>query len=221
MQKSAIISGAGGALGCAITTRFVEDGYHVSGLYHSNPPQSTDSLSTYSVNLLDEKETETLIESVFTERKEVSTLISTVGGFVLGNIESTDSAALRQQIDLNFITTYNLVRPVFLRMKKQGHGKIFLTSSRSGLNPETGTYAIAYTLSKAMLGTLAKILNQEGSGRVTTTLIAPSIIDTPANRQSMPEADFSKWVTPRQMAEIIAFYASAKGDVLKEPVIKT
>lgn len=220
MQKSAIVSGAGGALGRVIVKKLLAEGYHVSALYHSGDYESNENFTAYKVNLLDEAQTEETVTSIFNQRAEVQVLICTAGGFAMGDIVHTTSSAIQQQIDLNFKTTYHLVRPVYTRMKNQEQGRIFITGSKSALNPETGTQTLAYTLSKAMLINLATILNADNRHKVITTVIAPSIIDTKANREAMPEADFSKWVTPEQIAEIIAFYASEKSGILREPVLK-
>ncbi|MCO6497869.1 MAG: SDR family NAD(P)-dependent oxidoreductase [Chitinophagaceae bacterium] len=220
MQPSAIVSGAGGALGSVIVKKLLSEGYHVSGLFHHENPESTENFKPYNVNLLDEEETAAAVKAIFDERKEVKVLVCTAGGFRIGNIGNTTSAQIQQQIDLNFKTTYHLVQPVYNRMKAQGYGRIFITASKSALKPEAGVQTLAYTISKAMLVNLATILNADNPHKVVTTIIAPSIIDTKANRDSMPDADTSKWVTPEQIADVIAFYISEKAEILREPVLK-
>ena len=80
---------------------------------------------------------------------------------------------------------------------------------------------VAYGLSKAMLFKLSEYMNAEAKGKnVVTTVIAPSTIDTEANRKSMPDTDPSKWVKPSALAEIMKFIISEKGLPLRETVLK-
>ena len=80
---------------------------------------------------------------------------------------------------------------------------------------------LAYGLAKSLIFRLAELMNEEAKGHdVVTSVIVPSTIDTPANRASMPDADFSKWVTPEAIADVIYFYCSDAGAALREPVIK-
>jgi NAD(P)-dependent dehydrogenase (short-subunit alcohol dehydrogenase family) len=106
-------------------------------------------------------------------------------------------------------------------MMKQGSGRIFLIGSRQGLNILKGKGALAYSLSKSLLFRLAELLNAEAKGKnVVVSVIVPSTIDTPQNRESMPDADFSSWVTASQIADIIYFYSSGESSAIREPVIK-
>jgi hypothetical protein len=80
---------------------------------------------------------------------------------------------------------------------------------------------IGYGLSKSLVFRLAELFNAEAKDLdVVTSVVVPSTIDTPQNRNSMPKADFKKWVTPAAIADIIYFHASGQGSVLREPVIK-
>ena len=106
-------------------------------------------------------------------------------------------------------------------MMKQGNGRIFLIGSRQGLNILKGKSALAYSFSKSLLFRLAELLNAEAKGKnVVASVIVPSIIDTPSNRESMPDANFSDWVTPSAIADVIYFYSSDEGNAIREPVIK-
>jgi NAD(P)-dependent dehydrogenase (short-subunit alcohol dehydrogenase family) len=79
----------------------------------------------------------------------------------------------------------------------------------------------AYGLTKSLLFRLAELLNLEAKGTdVVAVVIVPSTIDTPQNRASMPDADFSTWMDPAKMAEIIHFHTSSAADGLREPILK-
>jgi len=80
---------------------------------------------------------------------------------------------------------------------------------------------LAYTLSKSLIVNLAKIMNAEGQDKsVVTSIIVPGIIDTPQNRQAMPDADISLWVTPQAIANVVDFACSASAADLRDPVFK-
>jgi NAD(P)-dependent dehydrogenase (short-subunit alcohol dehydrogenase family) len=80
---------------------------------------------------------------------------------------------------------------------------------------------VAYALSKSLLFTLAELLNAEAKGtNVTATMVVPSTLDTPANRENMPDADTGNWVQPEALAEVLEFVVSEKGSPLRETVLK-
>lgn len=221
MEKTAIISGANGALGSVTVQKFLDESYFVAGLYHSHQETHPGkNFRRYAVNLLDENATNNTVREIITEKSSISVLVCTAGGFAPGNIDNTHTAELQKQYMLNFQTAYNLVQPVYLQMKKQGYGKIFLIGSQQGLTSSKSTNAVAYGLSKSLLFHLAEILNKDGNGKVVVTVIVPSTIDTKANRESMPGEDASKWVTPEEIANVILFYSSEAANAIKQPVIK-
>lgn len=221
MEKTAIISGANGALGSVLVQKFLNNSYYVAGLYHSQVETFTEkNFNGYTVNLLDEDATSNTVQEIISKGSKIDVLVCTAGGFASGNIDNTHNAELQKQYQLNFLTAYNLVQPVYLQMKKQGYGKIFLVGSQQGLTSYKATNAIAYGLSKSLLFHLAEILNKDSHGKVIISVVVPSIIDTKANRESMPDEDFSKWVTPEEIANIILFYSSDAANAIREPILK-
>ena len=124
-------------------------------------------------------------------------------------------------ISLNFTTAYSVARPVFLQMKKQNSGRIILVGSKPGMIAENGKDYIAYALSKSLIFKLAEYLNADGAKHnVVSSVIVPGTIDTPANRKSMPQANFSNWVSPEEIAATMLFLCSDESKSLREPVIK-
>jgi NAD(P)-dependent dehydrogenase (short-subunit alcohol dehydrogenase family) len=106
-------------------------------------------------------------------------------------------------------------------MMKQKNGRIFLIGSRPGLEARSGKGMIAYSLAKSLIFRLAELMNEEGKGtNVVVCVIVPSTIDTPQNRQSMPDSDFTKWVKAEDIAEIIYSYCTLQAAVIRESVIK-
>jgi len=220
----AIVTGAGGNLGHAVCQKFLAEGYYVAGTIseqEKTDANKPDNYKTVAIDLTDEQATAAFIDAIAKDKGRIDAAVLTVGGFAMGKVENTSTKDIMKQVKLNFETAYNTARPVFLQMMKQGKGKIFLVGSRPGLDMHNSKGMIAYGLSKSLIFRLAELLNDEAKGKeVVTHVIAPSTIDTPQNRKSMPDADPSKWVTPEAIASIIYFYCSDDATVIREPVIK-
>jgi len=222
--KTVIITGAGGNLGNAVAKKFVDEDYTVIGTVRTKSDESDSSNGSFeevTIDLLNEESCRKFVKDVVEKRGKIDVAVLTAGGFNMGNIESTTTKDIYKQYQLNFETTYNIARFIFIQMMQQNNGRIFLIGSRQGLEASKGKGTIGYTLSKSLIFRLAEILNVEAKGKdVVTSVIVPSTIDTPQNRKSMPEADFSSWVKPSDIADIIFFYSGEKANAIKEPVIK-
>jgi NADP-dependent 3-hydroxy acid dehydrogenase YdfG len=224
VKKTIIITGAGGNLGQAVAKKFVDESYTVIGTVHNkstSSESSTRSFEEVTIDLLNEESCQKFVQDVIEEQGKIDVAVLTAGGFALGNVESTSTKEIYKQYQLNFETTYNIARFIFIQMLQQNNGRIFLIGSRQGLEASKGKGAIAYTLSKSLIFRFAEILNAEAKGKnVVTTVIVPSTIDTPQNRKSMPDADFSSWVKPSDIADTIFFYSGETANAIKEPVVK-
>ena len=224
-MKTAIVTGASGNLGQAVVKKFLIEGFYVIGTIVPNDPVVIDikdeKFETSVVDLMNEEASQKFVESVIEKNGSIDAAVLTVGGFAKGNIAETKTADITKQIKLNFETAYNVARPVFAQMIKQNSGRIFLIGSKPGLDHRNGKEMVAYGLAKSLIFRLAELMNDEAKGyNVVTSVIVPSTIDTPENRQSMPDADPAKWVKAEAIANIIYFYCSDKATVIKEPVIK-
>ena len=223
LSKTIIVTGASGNLGKAIVKKFIDKEYNVIGIVHKkqNNISGENNLEETELDLLNEENSEKFVSGVVEKYGAIDVAVLTAGGFASGNIDKTKTSDITQQYQLNFETAYNIARPVFLQMMKQGNGRIFLIGSRQGLNILKGKSAVAYSFSKSLLFRLAELLNAEAKGKnVVASVIVPSIIDTPSNRESMPDANFSDWVAPSAIADVIYFYSSNEGNPIREPVIK-
>jgi NAD(P)-dependent dehydrogenase (short-subunit alcohol dehydrogenase family) len=117
-------------------------------------------------------------------------------------------------IDVNLTSAFLCCRAVLPRMLERNRGRIVLTSSRSADTDRSGQSA--YAVSKAGVEVLARTIAEENKGSdVTANVVAPSVVDTPANRKAMPEADFSKWVLPEQIAACISFLVGDSAGALR------
>jgi NAD(P)-dependent dehydrogenase (short-subunit alcohol dehydrogenase family) len=225
MKKNVIITGATGNLGKATVATFIRAGYNVIATVSpgkSLPIDPTGDLETVEADLRNEGQVDEVINQIIIKHKTIDGALLLAGGFVAGGIKAADGESIKKMYEMNFETAYFAIRPVFLQMQKQpAGGRIVLVGSRPALIPKDGKNVMAYALSKSLLITLAEYLNAEGASQnVVTSVIVPSIIDTPANRQSMPKADFSKWVKAEEIAEIMEFICSQKADSVREPVYK-
>ena len=224
-MQTVIITGASGNLGQAVAKRFLAENFKVIGTVIPNDPVQLDinnpNFETVAVDLMNEEDSEKFVQSVVDKNKTIDVAVLTVGGFAMGSIAETKMADILKQYKLNFHTTYHVARPVFVQMLKQGSGRIFLPGARTGIDMKLSKGTTAYGLSKSLIFRLAELMNEEAKGKnVLTSVIAPSIIDTPQNRRSMPKANPSDWVKAEDIANVIYFYSTNESSVLRETVLK-
>jgi len=224
-NKTAIVTGASGNLGQAVIKKFLSEGYNVIGTIIPNDPMPFEindaKLEKVIVNLMDEDESEKFVQKVIAKYGTVDVVILTVGGFAVGNMANTKTSDIYKQYKLNFETAYNVAHPSFVQMMQQGSGRIFIIGSKPGLNAGNGKGMLAYGLGKSLIFRLAELMNDEARGHnVVTSVLVPSTIDTPQNRNAMPDAKFENWVKAEDIADVIYFYCTDKASVLREPLIK-
>ena len=225
MSKIALVTGASGNLGQSVVRKFIEQGYKVVGTVVPNDPASLnfppELFQKKVVDLTNEIDSEKFVNTIAAETNSINAAVLTVGGFAIANVQDTKTSDVFKQYKLNFETAYNIARPVFLQMMKQGNGRIFLIGSKPGLNSAHSKGMVAYGLAKSLLFRLAELMNEEAKGKnIVVSVVVPGTIDTPQNRVAMPESNPENWVKPESIAEIIHFYCSPEAEVLREPIIK-
>lgn len=209
-MKKAIVTGAAGNLGKAVVLELLQQGYEVAG--SGLLPAPMQGFTGTRVDLSDDTATRDWVRAQLAMGR-VDTAVLTVGGFAMGDISATLLSDIHDQIRLNFDTAYRVAAPLFTHMKEQGSGTIFLVGSQAGMIAEKNTGVTAYGLAKSLLFRLADLMNLEATDTaVKVFVVVPYIIDTPANRTSMPDADFSTWQTPEQIASRIAAYMAHPAD---------
>lgn len=221
MEQSVIVTGASGNLGSGVVKKLKAAGYRVLGTVGS--PGSAEALQKEGIEAtpLDLSDEEAVQQYIDAKEDGVVAAVLTVGGFAAGGFCKTDGEALRRMYQLNFETSYFLVRALLPIFEKKGGGQFVLVGSRPALEPEEGKDLIAYAFSKRLVFYLAELINVYGKGKnISASVIVPSTIDTPANRQAIPHADFSKWVTPEAIADTICFLLSDSGRQIREGVVK-
>ena len=206
-MKLAVVSGASGNLGQAVVQYFLNQSYHVVGLVRSQSKENKKNYEEMTVDLMDEKASQDCVDTILKKYDKIDVAVLTAGGFKSGGIDKTFREDLEHQYRLNFLTAFHFARPALLQMKVQQKGRLFFIGSQPGMDTTKGTNNVAYSLSKSQLFQLANIFNSETKKLdVKTYVIVPSTIDTPENRKSMPNADYSKWEKPEAIAEIIGRY---------------
>jgi NAD(P)-dependent dehydrogenase (short-subunit alcohol dehydrogenase family) len=225
MQKTAIVTGAYGNLGQAVVKKFIRENYTVAGTIMSGETMPPDfpvtGFTGSTVDLTDEAGARDWVNQIIEKNGSIDAAILTVGGFAMGSISDTSAADILIQYKLNFETAYNIVKPVLAQMIKQKSGRIFFIGARPGLQASFSNGLVAYGLAKSLIFRLAELINQEAKGEnIVAAVVVPSTIDTPQNRKSMPDADFSAWVPTAAIADTIFFHCQPEAAAIRETVIK-
>lgn len=211
-NKTAIVTGGTGALGKAITLAFLEEGAQVVCTYIVDKEKKQclslienhkDRVVFMRTDVTKEKEVDKLIRSC----GRVDILVNVVGGFAYSHIKDTDEKTWDLMMDLNLKSAFLCSKRVLPRMIEQNYGKIINISSRPALKGSAGVGA--YSASKAgVLNLTETIADEVKDYEINVNAVLPSTIDTPANRKDMPDADYSRWVRPEDIARVIVFLSS-------------
>ena len=224
MPSTILITGANGNLGTTVVKKFLDAGFRVIAIDanddHLQFASGNSAFQFYSVNLVDEAAVDSLLEGLL-NKETISAGFLLAGGFAMGKFGETAATEMRRMIDLNFFTTYSIARQLYRSMQSKGHGRLVFMGARPALEPKAAQNMSAYAISKSMIFRLAEVINAESKDvDITASVIVPATIDTPPNRSSMPNADFSKWVTPAQIADLLMVIVSETGAPLKETILK-
>lgn len=217
MPRVALVTGGSGALGQAITHRFLADGAIVcvpwvveherERLHASIGAADRERLMLEQCNVGDDAAMAALVKRVATRHGTIDVLVTGVGGFAMGGLVDTDRATWESQIGLNLTTTYVAAHAVVPGMLAAGAGRVVCVASRAVVPPAGGF--IAYTVAKAGVIAFVQALAQELRGRgVTANAVLPSTMDTPANRSAMPDVDPRTWTPVTAVADAIAYLAA-------------
>jgi len=213
MTRSVLITGGTGGLGTGVVTRFLDDGWRVVVPWvHEHELARVDEHERLELVQADLFEPDSVAAAVALAAGDgaapLGAMVNLVGGFASGpRVHETPIEDFEAQFRLNLRPAYLVTQAVLPHLIEAGAGAIVLVSTRAALQPFAG--AAGYISSKAAVIALVKALAVEYRDEgVRANAILPSVIDTPGNRASMPDADFGKWVTPAEIAGVIAFLAS-------------
>jgi NAD(P)-dependent dehydrogenase (short-subunit alcohol dehydrogenase family) len=224
MSKHIIISGANGNLGKQVVAKFLNEKWQVTALVQPGTYleafAGNELLEVAMTDLNNEAEVAQLVNQI-AQKKPIDACAMLAGGFAMESIAEATHEKIATMINLNFFTAYHLAQAVFLQMQQGSGGRLVFIGARPALDNNAAVYMPGYALSKSLLFKLSEILNAAGKEKnIVSTVVVPSIIDTPVNRAAMPNENFSKWVSPESLANIIYLACSEAGKDLREPVMK-
>jgi NAD(P)-dependent dehydrogenase (short-subunit alcohol dehydrogenase family) len=220
-DRHVIVTGGTGALGAAVVGALVEAGAACHVPYIVKAEAERFALRAHErvtlvpdVQLTDEAAVARLYGSVPT----LWAAIHLVGGFAMAPVAQTSKADLMAQVEINFVSAFLCCRAAVNAMK--GGGRIVNVAARPALEWRAGAGMAAYAASKAAVAALTVALAEEvAKDGVLVNAVAPSIMDTPANRNAMPKADFAAWPKVEEVAATIAFLASPGNKVTRGAVV--
>src|SRR5258705_5557471 len=220
-DKVVLVTGANGGLGVHVTQAFLDTNATVIG--SSRKIQQSDFNHPNFVNIPAEISTregaKVLVDQVLARFGKLDILVHTVGAFAGGqSIVETDDATFQRMLDLNLNSVFHMLRAAVPALRQTGNGRIITIGSRAAVDP--GPKVGAYSASKAAMVSLIRTaaLENKDAG-LTANVILPGTMDTPANRQVMPGADFAKWVRPATVASLIVWLARDAGRDVNGAVI--
>ena len=210
--KHVVVTGGTGGLGVFVVSALLERGasIHIPMFESEVPPalpwaKHPRVAATPKMTLDDEAAVTAYYEAI----PSLWASIHLVGGFAMAPVADTKKADLEKMLSLNVVTCFLGCREAVRAIRRGGSdgGRIVNVSAKPAIAPTAGM--VAYAASKAAVASLTQSLAAEVSSEgIYVNAVLPSIIDTPANRASMPEADYAKWPKPTELAESIAFLAS-------------
>lgn len=223
-----MITGGTGGLGTALVRRLYHQDYRLVVTYLL-PAEAQEFEKEFEVD--DDRVILTRVdatnpEAVNTLFKEVSDrwggihgLCALVGGWAGGrDVEETDDVRFERMLDLNLRSAFYSVRAALPHLKKESWGRIVLVGSRAAVdNPPSQA---AFNIAKAGVVSLGQTVAQELDGTgVTANVLMPSVIDTPATRQSLPYADYVDWPTPDEIAAVAEFLLAESSGVMNGALV--
>lgn len=206
----ALVTGGTGALGRAVVRRLLAEGADVHVTWHSRGElddfrnylgEDAEQVVLHEADVTDPDS----VAALFGELNRLDALANVVGGFAMGSLEDTTPKAWHHMMNLNATSAF---------LCASARGRIVNVASGPALARGAANMS-AYAAAKAAVLNLTYSLSKElGKDRITVNAIVPSVIDTPANREAMPDADRSSWLAPEEIAEVIAFLVSDAAEIV-------
>ncbi|MGH7178992.1 MAG: SDR family NAD(P)-dependent oxidoreductase [Tepidisphaeraceae bacterium] len=205
-----VVTGGTGALGSAVVKKLLECGAtcHVTWVLEQELTHfpHTKSVELHRVDCADER----AVSDLYSKLPDLWASLHIVGGFAMAPVEKTSADDMRKMFDVNALTCFLCCREAVKKIRAAGKGgRVVNVAARPAVQPAGGM--LAYTTSKAAVASITQCLAEEvKQENILVNAIVPSIMDTPANRKSIPDADFAKWPKVEQVAETMVFLASSE-----------
>jgi NAD(P)-dependent dehydrogenase (short-subunit alcohol dehydrogenase family) len=218
-EKVAIVTGATGALGRVVTRKLVQNGVKIVALYRKEKAldELQEFLGELGSNIIgfmgdatDSQSVQGLVQKAIDDYGNVDILLNIVGAYSGGKIlADTNEKSWDRMMNVNLKSAFLCCKAVLPHMMERKYGKIVNISARTAVQRGTRARSGAYAVSKAGVITLTEALAEETKDYgIQVNCIMPSTIDTEENRRMLPKADFSKWVDPEEIAEVMLFLVS-------------
>jgi NAD(P)-dependent dehydrogenase (short-subunit alcohol dehydrogenase family) len=220
-RQVVLVTGPAGNLGSAVVERFKQDDpslilidHHPDRLYQRYPDlnASKSNLLLPGIDLRDRESVQDAVNQGMEAFGKIDCLVHTVGGFSMGEtVAELSDQTWQKMIDLNLTSLLNIARAVIPPMVQHKSGKIVTIGARPAL--EGKARMGAYSAAKGAVLRLTESMSAElKSSGINVNCLIPGTIDTPENRQAMPGADTTRWVSPASLAEVVHFLCSPAAD---------
>lgn len=218
-----LVAGGTGGLGCAVSAEFLGEGASVAVTYkhdpeykalHATAGANASRLDGHEVDVTDDSAVRQLVTEIVSKHGRLDAAVNCVGGYAAGSkLWEMKSGVMTQMLSLNLMSGYVLAKNVAPAMLEQGRGAIVNVAAKAAIDHagSAAAYAASKSAAVAMIDSLAADLK---GTNVRANSVLPSIIDTEANRNAMPKADFSKWPKPQEIARVILFLCSEDAKVI-------
>ena len=205
-----LVAGGTGALGTAVVRELFDAGYECNVTWIADVEvergraEFGDRANFIRADLLDPADADAAVAAV----PDLEAVVDLVGGFASGPlVHETSLEEFERMLRLNLTPAFNLARAAMPRLVERGGGSFVAVSARPALRPFAG--ASAYVTAKAAVLAFVQALDADYRQKgIRANAILPSVIDTPANRAGQPDADFSRWVQPVEIARVVRFLVS-------------
>jgi NAD(P)-dependent dehydrogenase (short-subunit alcohol dehydrogenase family) len=208
MTPEVLVAGGTGALGTAVVKELVASGYPVGATWvvekERERLEGLEGVELIKADLFDPGEAASAVAAV----SDLAAVVNLVGGYAeVGRVHEAEPDEFERLMRLNLRPNVLLARAAMPRFIRRGGGAFVAVSARPALRPFVGAspYIVAKAAVLSFVQTLDVEYRQDG---VRANAVLPSVIDTPANRAAQPDADYSKWVAPEQIAKVIRFLIS-------------
>jgi NAD(P)-dependent dehydrogenase (short-subunit alcohol dehydrogenase family) len=223
-DRRVVVTGGTGALGIAVVGALLEAGATCHIPYRSEdeakrfPHREHKSVSLVALGDLAD---ESAVNGFYGDFTNLWASIHIAGGFAFAPIGDSNKALLMGQIETNLVSAYLCCRAAVAAFRRAGSGgRIVNVAARHALEPRQGANTTAYVAAKAGVAGLTQALAEEVvKDGILVNAVAPSIMDTPANRKSMPKADYAAWPKVEEVAATIVFLASPENAVTRGGVV--
>ena len=212
MTRAVIVTGAFGVLGAAVARKFADAGAQVGLLDRAVPPEWTHTFPAphrlvAGIDLTDASATTAAVREFSEFAGGLDVLVNVAGGFQWRQLSADALEVWETMFAMNLKTAVNASSAALPYLGVRGPGRIINIGAGAAARAAAGMGA--YTASKAGVERLTESLAEELKDRqVTVNCVLPGTLDTPRNRADMPQADFSRWVAPQAVADVVAFLAS-------------